>query len=325
MENNGCSTIPSPVTFTQATANDLNAAVWQGAAVATVVLLVDPVFFGKSLPTDEIRAAFGGDPELAVVGVESMASEFSVPLPADVKAFLPIVSPPAALAFRRAAPLGEFPDCSDPIRGWLLRAAENGLRQQRLVMPAEGKSWEVDSRLPMLRPAEPGREWHWLRDGIERLDLRALLRTRSEDDATAFRAGLLQMNDFLDASHEQSQSIEGAGRNRAGDYWHAVMHRREPDDSNAKYWFRRVGSHPIFAELARRADSLLSGFPEVSREWRGRLLPGARWDPSAFVDLCQACPKSETDDLSRFARRVQWVEMQLLLEQTRKDAGGDES
>src|SRR5437762_1928586 len=63
-------------------------------------------------------------------------------------------------------------------------------------------------------------------------------------------SGLLLLVGCWDESHELSQSIESG----EGSYWHAIAHRVEPDSSNAGYWFRRVGKHPTFAELHRRAS-----------------------------------------------------------------------
>ena len=65
----------------------------------------------------------------------------------------------------------------------------------------------------------------------------------------AVAAGLHLFYDDLDGSHSLSQTVEGRGKNHNGDYWHAIMHRREPDYDNAKYWFRRVGAHPVMTEL----------------------------------------------------------------------------
>ena len=48
-------------------------------------------------------------------------------------------------------------------------------------------------------------------------------------------AGLLLLNDYLDESHEISQTMEGKGNPKTGDYWHGIMHRREPDAGNASY------------------------------------------------------------------------------------------
>src|SRR4029079_11488334 len=68
----------------------------------------------------------------------------------------------------------------------------------------------------------------------------------------ACRAGLWLAFDFLDESHAISQDLETAG----GSFWHAIMHRREPDASNSKYWWRRVGEHPVFASLTEAAARL---------------------------------------------------------------------
>ncbi len=78
-------------------------------------------------------------------------------------------------------------------------------------------------------------------------------------------SGLLLAHDLLDASHTISQEIESG----EGSYWHGVMHRREGDYSNAKYWFRRVGLHPIHGELAAESAAL-----------RNQLSPASTWPDS---------------------------------------------
>ena len=76
------------------------------------------------------------------------------------------------------------------------------------------------------------------------------------DMARCCLAALWLRHDFLDESHTISQSIDTP----SGSFWHAIMHRREGDFSNSKYWCRRVGQHPA-----------LIG------------------DPFAFVDAVEAC------------------------------------
>lgn len=135
----------------------------------------------------------------------------------------------------------------------------------------------------------------------------------------AIQAGLLQWHDRLDASHHRSQSIEGEGLNQDGDYWHAIMHRREPDYSNAKYWFRQLGRHPLLGRLPGIADEVLATCSDGG--WRSRLASGGRWNAPAFVELCATCADGEESPLGLAARRIQRAEMLLLLEQSCADAG----
>lgn len=133
----------------------------------------------------------------------------------------------------------------------------------------------------------------------------------SSPRGTSIKAGILQMNSLLDDSHSYAQSMEG---HRDADYWHAIMHRREPDYGNSKYWFRRVGRHPVFRNLARRAAQILSDAPAgIAAEWAKKLITDSGWDSFAFVNMCQQAAADEDSDLGLTARRIQWIEMLLLL------------
>ncbi len=66
-------------------------------------------------------------------------------------------------------------------------------------------------------------------------------------------AGLLLRTGCWKESHKVAQDIESAVSN----YWHGILHRMEPDSANAKYWFRRVGSHAVFPQLLQQASEIL--------------------------------------------------------------------
>ena len=70
----------------------------------------------------------------------------------------------------------------------------------------------------------------------------------------ALAAGLLQIHDFWDASHDAAQRADDQGEREFSAYWHGIAHRREPDAGNAAYWFRRVGRHRDL-QAARRGGS----------------------------------------------------------------------
>jgi hypothetical protein len=134
----------------------------------------------------------------------------------------------------------------------------------------------------------------------------------------ALAAGLLQIHDFWEASHEAAQVADDLGERSFSAYWHGIAHRREPDAGNAAYWFRKVGRHPLFPALCDAAGALL----EVHGDDRltERLLGQGGWNPSAMIDLCtEARPGTPNHAL---ARRLQRLEMQLLLDATAAAVAG---
>lgn len=145
----------------------------------------------------------------------------------------------------------------------------------------------------------------------ERLFAPAAIRHREMADACL--AALWLYGDDLDRSHRISQGLHG----REGSYWHGIMHRREGDFSNAKYWFRRVGPHPIHEALAGRARELARGGPEDVAFLREQ--PG--WDASAFVDLCETACASD-GGVGDLCREVQQQEWQLLFDYCHRRAIG---
>lgn len=176
--------------------------------------------------------------------------------------------------------------------------------------------------LPELLSSPPRHELDWLFGELKLARLSDLCGdVVSPADATSVLAGLWLLHGDADASHRQSQSIEDEGRHRCGNFWHAIMHRQEPDYGNSKYWFRRVGQHPILPELARRADELIAAeASDAARHWQVKLgLPG-RWDPFAFVDWCEAAAREAEARQIHLIRRIQFVEMHLLLQASFRDA-----
>jgi len=73
----------------------------------------------------------------------------------------------------------------------------------------------------------------------------------------ALRALWLDARGNWDGAHDAAQADEGG----AGDWVHAYLHRKEGDNGNAAYWYRRAGKPvcrtPLDEEWAAIAGALL--------------------------------------------------------------------
>ena len=183
---------------------------------------------------------------------------------------------------------------------------------------------KLETRNP-LPPLAPSGEWDSeLTHHIETISLETLFDGQSIKDSTmgdALQSGLLLWNDALEASHTISQGIES----RTGSYWHGIMHRREPDYSNAKYWFRRVGVHPTFPVLRERSLVLLQSESTESDSLADYAKMGKKtqeWDAFRFVDWCQAADgdRSTPEAVKSFLQAVQVEEIKLLLDYSYQQA-----
>lgn len=171
-------------------------------------------------------------------------------------------------------------------------------------------------------PLGPGTPHAAAREALAAIDVDALAAGRRVVDremAQGAVAGLWLRHNYLDESHEISQGLS----DRAGAYWHGMMHRREPDPGNAKYWFRRVGRHAIFAELATVAAALAGGDPQAAkRDFAGKyLLAGDAWDAMAWIDLCDAA-RRQVNGCESLCEAIQAEEWRLLFEHSCRQAFG---
>jgi hypothetical protein len=161
------------------------------------------------------------------------------------------------------------------------------------------KAREADAYTRLVVSAEPSGDAN-LRRRLDALNTDSVLARPvvSRPDAEAVVAGLWLWHDFLDASHTISQSIATP----TGSFWHAIMHRREGDFSNAKYWYARCRNHPALADVSARV--------------------GEPWEPNRFVDLVEQVQDEPGDPQHARAVELQRIEWKALFDHCLRAAAG---
>lgn len=232
--------------------------------------------------------AFQAWPASSPIACFSLGEETSPSLPTTIDWLVESPFRSHVVLTRQSAETLARPNSSDALWKRLVEAQHVWTGSISGISPASRTEW------PALAPHPPAKSW--LKSAIQ-----SLLESTPRQ-TMLLKAGLYLIHDYLDESHTASQLMEG---DRDADLWHAIMHRREPDYGNAKYWCRRVGSHPVHDQLAPLAAPIfaqagVTGFSST------------RWDAFQFVDLCERV-EHENSPANRAAREVQWLEMNLHL------------
>ncbi len=124
---------------------------------------------------------------------------------------------------------------------------------------------------------------------------------RAVMDAGAFRlvrGALYYAADALEDAHRVFQDESSD----LGSYCHGMLHRREPDFDNARYWFRRAGRLPFFARLHARASEIS---PVAARQ------PG--WDPYLFTGECEQARFGAVEKVKELGM-VQLAEFEVVMD-----------
>jgi hypothetical protein len=133
------------------------------------------------------------------------------------------------------------------------------------------------------------------------------------DEAMALLSGLWLWHDCLDESHKLSQQLHTT----SGSMWHAIMHRREGDFSNSKYWYARCENHPCLPTLAAQANDVINPFPADKRVLK---LTVHGWNSDAFVDLVEEVYDHTNDPRHKLAIALQQLEFRTLFDSAMRAA-----
>lgn len=145
-----------------------------------------------------------------------------------------------------------------------------------------------------------------VREAVEKLaGSEALATVKDRNMAQCLVAGMWLWHDWLEEAHRLVQPIP----TETGNFWHAVMHRREGDFDNSRYWYARCADHPAMAILAAQSGDIINAHPAdktlLRLAWNG-------WNPAVMVDLVQQVHQKPEDPRYVIAVRLQQLEWRVL-------------
>ena len=137
--------------------------------------------------------------------------------------------------------------------------------------------------------------------------------------ADCVRSALFLYFSDLDRSHTISQSIHST----TGSFLHGIMHRQEPDFSNAKYWFRKVPNHDVFPVLREAVLERWTAAGDPTGESLRSAVEGRpEWDAFWFVDQYEAVKRGGASEVEGALLEAQRIEWQMLFDYCYRRAVG---
>jgi hypothetical protein len=165
-------------------------------------------------------------------------------------------------------------------------------------------------------PLRPEYAWHpRLDEEIAVLSEERLAEERPDGllSAQAWKAALHLWNDSLAAAHELVEHLDTP----TGAALHGIMHRREGDFDNAKYWFHQAGDHPAFHGLQSRAASFLrqQSIPRGPlKESFDKMITQGNWNPYLFINAVAIQESWIGEDETRsLLEHLQHLELEALI------------
>lgn len=123
------------------------------------------------------------------------------------------------------------------------------------------------------------------------------------------RCLMLLWNDHFEHSHDLAQEMH----HQTGSLLHGILHRREGDFWNAKYWLSRVGAHPVNSRILEKLRQM-GGLGALKDQIlvRGN---SEEWNPCRFVDVCSGVLTGGGSEPEKAALKlVQEAELRSLME-----------
>jgi len=127
---------------------------------------------------------------------------------------------------------------------------------------------------------------------VEALTKRDMKDAKDSKSLPLVQGALYLCFDCWKEAHELADAHEGTA---AGHWLHAIVHRREPDAGNSKYWYAKVSPPArVFEAIGLEALAFLKKAPVPELESLAQELQKTKiWTPAAFVELCDKFKEGE--------------------------------